>query len=278
MKMSPSKTCSTLLAVFAFASANAFAASAYVTGVNANSITNPATKSNFGSLDLATGVYTEIVAGLTGNSFHGLTFGPSTGLLYSESGGFLNTITTMGTVAQVGSMGYDAWAMSMSGSNQIFAYNWASDTMGWVNPATGATTGAFGTTTYASRPPNYGSFAFVGSTLYTADNWAGTNTFGKVNTTTGILTTIATGSSYQYLKLAYDETTSTLYGINLNNIYTVNPLTGALSNTVAISGANWFTYEINGASVAAIPEPSAAAALCGLATLAFVTLRRRRSG
>lgn len=270
MKMSPIKTCATFLVAFALASANAFATGIYVTGVNANTITAPATKSGFGSLDLTTGVYTQIVASLPGNSYHNLTFSPTTGLLYSEADGFLKTINTSGTVASVGNMGYDTWAMSMSASNQIFTYDWGSDKMGWVNPSTGTTTGAFGTTTYASRPPNYGSFAFVGSMLYTADNWAGTNTFGTVNTTTGVLTTIATGANYQYLKLAYDGTT--LYGVNLTTIYTINPATGALSNPVTISGTNWFTYEVYGASFAPVPEPatlSMVALFVGIAGLAF---------
>ena len=274
MKTPLPKICAALLVVFALVSTHVFAISIYVTGVN----TGAPYVSKFGTLDLNTGVYTQISANMSGG-FANLTYGPTTGLLYASvttGTGTLHTVNTgTGNATLVGYMGYDVWAMSMGPSSQIFAYNWASDTLNWVNPATAASTLIAATPTYASRPPEYGSYAFIGSTLYTSANYGSGSIFGTVNTTDGTITTLASDAIYQSLKLAYDGTT--LYGVNLTNIFTINPATGALSSPVTITGANWFTGDIYGASYVPVPEPSTLSMVAVFACGAALAKWRNRS-
>lgn len=243
-----------------------------MTGIDTGALTT----SKFGTVDLTTGVYTQISAN-TGGGYANLTYRPSSGLLYTSTtagtGGLYTVNSATGNTTLVGDMGFDAWAMAMSDTEEIFAYNWASDTLNWVDPSDASPTFVANASTYAMRPPQYGSFEFVGSTLYTSANWQGAGIFGTVDTSTGNVSQIAIDEAYKSLKLAYDGTT--LYALDLSNIYTVDPTNGTLSNPVSITGSNWFTAEIYGASFA-IPEPGTLSMLALAVGIVGITRRRHQ--
>jgi hypothetical protein len=209
-----------VMLVFVLASAGA---------VMADNIAYEATGSNdFGTVDLNTGVYTEI--GNMGLRLSGL--GVANGVIYG--GGYYGSSTlysvnpTSGALTAVG-MGSIAYGLTGSTLTGLYAVDNSGANLYSVNPSTGATT-IIGPTGISFS--GYSGFSTNSSTLYLT---TGTSLY-TVNTSTGAATLV--GSTGAGIGALVTES-GVLYGgvESPLSVQTVNPATGALTFVANESGA-----------------------------------------
>ncbi len=250
---------------------------------------------NFGTVDTTTGVFSQVAADVgSGRIVQNLAWNPTLGQFYTTSNiagtPMLNTIGTDGVLsAALGSIGKTIYGMAyQESSNTLFGFDYNSDDYGTIDPSTGAWSVLTGSPGISVSSPVGGRFAIHSGTLYAAVKHAGNGRFGTFGTTAGS-TFSEIGSDnflFQDMVLASDGTT--LYGLRgtgtagNQQLYTIDPGTGALTAGPSITGTGLGTY-FYGAGVvpaaAAVPEPAtlASAALGGLAAL-WIARRRRHDG
>ena len=260
----------------------------YVLSANSSASTSP---TNFGSVDTTTGVYTQIAANVgTGNIVRNLAWSPTLQqfltTVKSGSASELRTIGTDGVLsASLGVVGLTIYGMGyQDSSSKLFAYDYDNDKYGSINPSNGAWTQLTASPGLSTSSPAGGRLAFHSGSLYISANASG-GVFGTFGTTAGS-TFSKIGSSntdYQFLNLASDGTT--LYGlysdgfVDKQQLYTIDPATGALTAGPSITGAGLGKYIFGAAVVpaAAVPEPATLASAALGALVALRIARRRRA-
>jgi hypothetical protein len=217
--------------------------------------------SQFGTVDLNTGVFTQL--GSTGLLLSGL--GVAGGNMYGgvESGSTLyrvNPATGALTAAGTGSISY---AVTGSTTTGLYALSWPNFDLYSINPSNGAAAliGPNGLSHDSVEGLSTGSAALYYTT--------GTNLY-TLNTATGAATLV--GTTGTYIGATVFEN-GTLYG-GWFNVYTLNPSTGAATlgtNACGNSGGFWGLAPY---PLTATPEPPTVV-LMGTALLGLAALVRR---
>jgi hypothetical protein len=260
------------LMVLLAGSASLPAVDLYVTGLDFNT-----QKNVFGKIDSASLVYSQLNSDIGGNAAtytSGLAWNPNISQFNMlRDDGTFSTITTTGTMGSVasgltwGSLSYNPASSTM--------YSVNGSTLNTVNPATGAQSNIGSPGLFDV----YGS-AFVNGTMYGTTATLDRSTFqfdiryGSFNLGTGAFTAInpSDDSTYRSMTLAYDGTT--LFGLSIGSLYTLNPTTGAYTGLGTVTGlANKDFYAMS--VPVAVPEPSTYA-LAAIATGVMAAIARRR--
>ena len=261
-----------LLVVLA-GSASVPAVDLYVTGWDTN-----AQKNVFGKIDSATGVYSQLQADMgTGfDSVTGLAWNPNINKFNTlTQQGVLNTITTTGTLGSQIASGLSFNNAIAYNTNSSKMYEIGNSALGILNTTSGAETSIGGTGTSTRN-----GAAFVNGTLYgTAETGSYPTSsfhFGSYNLSSGAFTAITgNDSNYNDMRLASDGTN--LFGLeggfNGYTLYSINPLTGAYTSPVSVTGAP--TFNAMSMIPVAVPEPSTYA-LAAIATGVMAGIARRR--
>jgi hypothetical protein len=260
------------LMVLLAGSASLPAVDLYVTGRDRD-----AQKNIFGKINSATGLYTELNSDIGGGftNTSGLAWNPNISQFNMlRDDGTFSTITTTGTVGSVIATGLTLGSLSYNPASSTM-YSANPSALNTVNPATGAQSN-IGNPGVDSV---YGS-AFVNGTMYgttmTVDliNFQIDSRYGSFNLGTGAFTAInpSDDSTYRSMTLAYDGTT--LFGLSIGSLYTLNPTTGAYTGLGTVTGlANKGFYAMS--VPVAVPEPSTYA-LAAIATGVMAAIARRR--
>lgn len=251
-------------------------------------------RSSFGSIDTATGVYTEIVADFL-PPHHGvrnLAWNAALGQFYVTVNFYnLTTLHTLDTQGQIssslGTIGHDITGMTYSEADgTLYAYNPVlTPNYGTIDPVTGTWSVLTSGAGLAMPIPQGGRLALHAGTVYAvgATDDYNSGRFGSFGTTAGstFAQVGAADSRFQHMVLASDGTR--LYGLYANGagtqqLYTIDLVTGALSEGPSLTGTGLGQY-FYGAGVArtsAVPEPSTllGASLGGL-TACLIACRRR---
>lgn len=257
-----------------------------------NNHVNPAGGGTYGTIDLNTGVasqilsYTPCCAGSI--SYNGL--GVANGQLYTTS--YYNPgVTTDSALLHItppsNPSGSSSFVSNDSGSNigvfgSTTAGLYAVDDSGnllSINPTTGAAS-MIGATGLGNGG---GGLSANGSTLYLTEQ----STLYTVNTATGTATAVGNTGPYDFLAMVYED--GTLYGAakdpanGLNYVAEINPTSGAVSDAVLTGGAFptttdriWGLADVSSVSA---PEIDPASATTGLTLLlgSLLVLRGRRT-
>jgi hypothetical protein len=266
-----------LAMVFSIASGN----SARAVDIYATLWENTSQKPQFGKINTDTGVYTQISAD---------TGGPNqelgSGLAWNPTINAFNSTTDYGSFSSLSLTGVDSLIATGIGVELLLSYDTSTSTMyglsynafKTINPATGATV----TLGNPGVSQVFGS-ALLNGTLYSTFDqgsppFSFDNRFGTINLSNGAKTPITTAdnSLYSGMKLASDGTT--LFGIKLNNIYTINPATGSSTLLRGITGIS-SNASIEAISTVTVPEPSTyALGVIATGVMAFLARRRRARG
>ena len=248
----------------------------------------------FGSIQLGTLVYTEITPNL-GNSYRGLLYRPEDDKLYSVTrfvaGEPLRTISTTGTVTNVGNTGTDTAGLARRPSDgAIFYFDRASLRLGTIDPNTGTYTNigsSILTNSIGDR------IEFVGNNLFFIGQNAVSEPFNNglysLNQTTGAGTFIGSGGSVES-RNAYTAMDATFmesnilygivsFGVGAHTLYSINTTTAVLTSLGDITGSNQPTFirgaATIGATSASAPEPGTLS-LLALGLLVPLVRRARR--
>ncbi len=273
-----------LLALLIFASffaASARAATVYVTADNG-------TTNLFGTLDIATGQFTQIAT--TDPLFFAITTGAGGQLFGADlNSGHLFTISKSGVTAQYGSSTapdvFQGLAYSKATGN-FFADNVGTTTVNLYSIAgDGNSNSLIGEMVGPNSPGLFptGNLVFgPGDKLY-FDYLAADSTSSAlytVNTSTGGLTPVGSALGTDILNLFSDGTT--LYGIDTNftsgdaplGIYTINTLTGVATQVSTVTGLPG-DYFLDTATVS-VPDTGSTLGLLFIALIALVGASRLR--
>jgi len=233
------------------------------------------TNNVFGTLNLATGQFTQIAT--TTPQFNSLTTGPGPTLYGGASDGNLYTISPagvtslFGTVSSPGGANPGFWGLASEGATGFFADELKDGGNGSFDvplvhiSADGkslSSVGAGVSNTFAAT----GNLTFGPDGKLYLETSKGTNFTAylfSVNTTTGALTALSSALvsvKGDFLTLA--SSGSTLYGIDTvagssQAIYTINTTTGAASKIGTVSGLSGYSVDtISDPFFASVPEPS----------------------
>jgi hypothetical protein len=241
----------------------------------------------FGKIDSTTGNYTEIIANVgSGNQVSNLAWNVAasnffvTENIHTDQN--LRTLDTFGVLsASIGTIGRSLYGMAYNGTNTLYGYDYETDTLGSIDPSTGAWT-YIGFTNTSSSSPLGGRLAFVNGSVYGAI-YSDDGLFGSFSTVNGAFNEIASDSAFESMALAWDDTT--MYGVfgspsRGQKLYTISN-TGSVTQIATISGVGLGT-RFYGAAIASVPDPvpeidpAGMGSVLALVTGALGLLERRR--
>jgi hypothetical protein len=299
MEVVMKKSILSLLTMATLALTLAATASADILYVNGKDLSVPGGSGFFGSIDTSTGTYTNIAffgyshANLlwNGNSFYTIND-------YPDGSSSLKTIDNSGAVTDIGTTGggppffspvilpgKTISGMAYNATNATtYAYAYMDDALATINTTTGnlAEIAAPGSSGLYGGNQVGGKLAIVNNVLYGSLESYGVGNFGTFNTDSGLFTSLATAPIYKEMNIFTDG--ATLYGLtskasSTNSLYTIDPVTGAVTLDKAITGSvpnYWSGASFASYGSAAVPEPTTYALLC--ISLGVVGYARKKMG
>jgi hypothetical protein len=244
----------------------------------------------FGTLDLATGVFTPLSTVPNGDVLAGLGFTPSRALIgvggmSATNAPMYSVNPTTGAFAPIGAATLPAFGGTVGSDGLVYAVDQSANTQLFkYNPGNNSTT-TVGTLNLPNGTNGLMAFSPNG-TLFTDEFNSGNDILASVNTNTGVATTIGTGMGVPIFSGVFVN--GTLYGFSPNGgnpaIFTINTTNGTTSGIPAELITGLSPSEMTGPSggnggiyaaafvaplgpAATVPEPSTLA--CGLVGALF---------
>lgn len=267
--------------------------SAGIIYVDTNTSDALSSATNFGKIDTSTGAYTNIAD--FSQALGSLAYNPAAGNFYVTEGlrptATLRSLTDTGLLSSsIGTIGNTIYGMAYRSSDStLYAYDYFSNATGKINPSTGFWTTLNASPGSSTSAPAGGRLALLNGSLYGSIYNSSVGQFGTygLDALTNFAQIGSNNSLFSNMVLATDGTT--LYGLYADGtagnqeLYTINPSTGALTAGASISGTGLGTI-FHGAAFGSsepppppLPEPpSLMLALTGLSAMWVARRRKHR--
>lgn len=278
-----------VLLVLTFSASPVLAGTIYVLSGQTGSPNFP----RFGSIDVTTGVYSEITPSLSSQYVRNLAWNPSTSSFYTVLGDpdgdpvnvNLATLSTAGSIATIGDLLSARKVVGMAyrqADSTLYGFDRDGNDFGEIDPASGLWTtinpAGHG---ISDQGRNGGRFAILNDTLYLTNN----DQFGTIGYDSSSSFSQVGSSNNLFVNMVLATDGTSLFGVYGNgtegqqSLYDINPTTGNASFNRLISGAGLGTrfYGADfGPTSPAVPEPTSMA-IYGLGALGMAYGARRKS-
>jgi hypothetical protein len=244
---------------------------------------------SFGSIDVSTGAYTEIVSALPKEFMRNLVWNSSISAFYTIDGDadaqpvVLSKIDTSGSITPIGSLNSSRTVTGMAyrqSDSTIYGYDKDGSDYGTINPVSGAWSNL---RTAGHGIPDFGNtggrFAIHNETLYLTGESGTDGVFGTIGYTASSAFTQIGGTSNVFINMVLASDGTNLFGIfgdgtaGNQTLYSIDPATGTPSHISAITGSGLGSHFYGAAfqpNSQPVPEPSMGViSLFGMACVGF---------